>query len=79
MVNDEVVADLRKFRGFAQITFDAESLRATPRPYICRELEPARSRSIWGVDEGVRVAKKTDPIVMKAIEVMPEAAKMLEK
>jgi len=43
------------------------------------ELERDIAVAVWGVDDGVRVARLTDPIVRKAIEVMPEAARLIEK
>ena len=71
IVNDEVVADFRKYLGTRKVE-EAE-------PEIRAELEREIAGAIWGVDAGIRVSRRNDPVVRKAIEVMPEASRLLEK
>jgi carboxyl-terminal processing protease len=78
VVDDAVVADFRKFLMSRKTEFDEKAF-SDAEPEIRRELEREIAGAVWGVDEGVRVARMTDPIVRKAIEVMPEAARLLEK
>jgi carboxyl-terminal processing protease len=78
IVNDDVVADFREFLAGRKVEVE-ESVFRDAEAEIRRELEREIAGAIWGVDEGIRVARLTDPVVMKAIEVMPEAARFLEQ
>ena len=78
VVNADVVADFRKFLGMRKVEYDEKTFREA-EPEIRWELEREIAGAIWGVDAGVRAARKNDPIVKKAVEVMPEAARLLEK
>jgi len=77
VVNADVVADFRRFLGARKVEYDEMTFREA-EPEIRRELEREITGAIWGVDAGVRVARKNDPICMKAVEVMPEAARLLD-
>jgi carboxyl-terminal processing protease len=77
-VNDEVVADFRKYLGTRSVDYDEKTFQEA-EPEIRHELEREIAGAIWGVDAGVRAARKSDPVVLKAVEVMPEAARLLEK
>jgi carboxyl-terminal processing protease len=77
-VNDDVVADFRKYLASRKVEYDEKTFREA-EPEIRRELEREIAGAIWGVDAGVRVSRQNDPVVLKAIEVMPEAAKLLER
>lgn len=82
VVKDEVVADFRKFlqarKAEYRIEYDEKVFREA-EPEIRRELEREIAGAIWGVDAGIRVSRLTDPAVLKAIEVMPEASRLLGK
>ncbi len=78
VADDAVVADFRKFLASRKIEVDEKAFREADIE-IRRELEREVAGAIWGVDEGVRVARKTDPVVMKAVEVLPEAARLIGK
>jgi carboxyl-terminal processing protease len=77
VVNDDVVADFRKFLGTRKAEYDEKAFQDAD-PEIRRELEREIAGAIWGVDAGIRVARANDPIVVKAVEVMPEAARFLK-
>jgi carboxyl-terminal processing protease len=71
-----VLADFRKYlaaRPFAYKDADFKDAETEIR----RELEREIAGAVWGVDAGVKVAREGDPVVLKAIEVMPEATRML--
>jgi carboxyl-terminal processing protease len=76
IVNTDVVADFRKFLGTRKVEYDEATFKEA-EPEIRRELEREIAGAIWGVDAGVRAARQNDPVVLKAIEVMPEAVKLL--
>jgi carboxyl-terminal processing protease len=77
VVNAEVVADFRKYLASRQITYEEPAFREA-EPEIRRELEREIAGAIWGLETGVKVAREDDPAVLKAIEVMPEAARLLD-
>ena len=77
VVNADVVADFRKYLASRQISYDEPAFREAD-PEIRRELEREIAGAIWGVDAGVKAAREGDPVVRKAIEVMPEAARLLQ-
>jgi len=77
VVNADVVADFRKYLASRQITYEEPAFREA-EPEIRRELEREIAGAVWGLDTGVKVAREGDPAVLKAIEVMPEAARLLD-
>jgi carboxyl-terminal processing protease len=56
---------------FAQEEFDEAGSE------MLRELEREITSQIWNMEEGTRVYRSTDPVVLKAIEIMPEAERMI--
>jgi len=46
---------------------------------IKRELEREISSFLWGIEAGRKVYLKSDPVVMKAFEVLPRARKLIEQ
>jgi carboxyl-terminal processing protease len=77
VVNADVVADFRKYLAFRQVAYEEPAFREA-EPEIRRELEREIAGAIWGLDTGIKVARESDPVVLKAIEVMPEAARLLD-
>ena len=45
---------------------------------VKRELEREIASLLWGGEEGWRAFEKNDPVILKALEVMPEAARMIQ-
>ncbi|MCX6571960.1 MAG: S41 family peptidase [Candidatus Aminicenantes bacterium] len=78
IVNADVIADFRKFLGTRKVEYDEKTFLEAEAE-IRRELEREIAGAIWGVEAGVRAARVNDPVVMKAIQVMPEAARLLEQ
>ena len=77
IVNADIVADFRKYLASRQVTYD-EPAFLEAEPEIRRELEREITGAIWGLDAGIKAARESDPVVRKAIEVMPEATKLFE-
>ena len=46
---------------------------------IKREIKKEIFSSIWGVERGWKVSMKHDPVVLKAVEVLPESEALLKK
>ena len=78
VVNDEVVADFRKYLAGRKVAYDAAAFREA-EPEIRREIEREVTGAIWGVDAGVKISRQNDPVVLKGIEVLPEAARFLDR
>jgi carboxyl-terminal processing protease len=76
VVDDRVLADFRGYLEANKIALDETQLKEA-EDEIRRELERAIFSSIWGIEEGIRVYQKSDAVVLKALEVMPEAAKFV--
>ena len=73
----EVLEDFRSYLRTANIPFE-EAKFAESAIEIRRELEREIASALWGVEEGIRAYRRSDPVVAKALEVMPEAAKFVE-
>jgi len=76
-VGPAVIEDFRKYLKSRDMTYDEKAFKDAEEE-IRRELEREIAGAVWGLDEGVRVSRRSDPAVLKAIEVMPEAARMAE-
>ena len=76
VVGAELVADFRKDLKARQGAFDEKAF-ADAEPEIRRELEWEIIGAIWGLEARTRASRLTDPVVMKAVEVMPEAARLI--
>lgn len=70
---------LDEFKAYLNTAgIDVEEPRFTEaEAEIRRELGREIISSIWGVDEGIRAHRKSDAVVLKALEVMPEASKFI--
>ncbi len=73
----EMMEELKQFIRANKVEFKEEAFSEAEKE-IARELRREIFSLLWGMDEGIRVYRQSDPVVLKAIEVMPEAAKMLE-
>lgn len=76
-VDAAVLDDFRAYARSLKIEFADEDFAAA-REEIRRELEREIASALGTLEEGTRVYRKTDPVVLKALEVLPEAAKFVE-
>ncbi len=77
VVNDDVIADFRRYLKSRPIEYE-EAVFKEAETEIRWELDREITGAIWGVEAGIKAARKNDPVVLKAIEVMPEAARLLD-
>ena len=73
----EVLEDFKSYLRAIKIPFDEVKFKESADE-IRRELEREIASALWGVEEGIRAYRRSDPVVAKALEVMPEAAKFIE-
>ena len=78
VVDEGVLEDFKTYLGTLKITPPADKFQEA-LPDIRRELEREIVSSLWSLEEGRRVFCLRDPVVLKALEVMPESAKFIEK
>jgi carboxyl-terminal processing protease len=75
-VDSRVVGDFLAYLGANKIGFEEGKFKEAEREII-RELERAIYSSSLGIEEGWKVYQKSDAVIMKALEIMPEAAKFV--
>jgi len=73
-----VIEDFKAYVVANKLAFE-ETLFKKAEPEIKREIEREVSSVLFGVEEGWRAFERTDPVVLKAIEVMPEASKLIQR
>ena len=71
-----VLEDFKAFLAGIQTPGDDEKFREAEAE-IRRELEREIASLLWGVEEGWRAFEKNDPVIQKALQMMPEAARMI--
>jgi carboxyl-terminal processing protease len=76
-VTAAVIDDFRKYLRTRNVTYDEKTFKDAEEE-IRRELEWQTTGAIWGLEEGIQVSRRADPAVLKALEIMPEAARMAE-
>ena len=59
-----------------QLAFDAAAFKASESE-IKRELEREVASAVWGLEQGWRAFELTDVVIRKALETMPDSAKLL--
>jgi carboxyl-terminal processing protease len=73
----EVLEDFKAFARAAGFAFEDARFKEAEGE-IRRELEREIASALWGVEEGIKAYRRSDPVVAKALDVMPEAAKFDE-
>ena len=77
VVDDAVIADFQAHLLANNISVNEDKFKAA-RDEVRRELQRSIFSLLWNVEEGVKAFSKMDPVVLKALEVMPQAAKFVE-
>jgi carboxyl-terminal processing protease len=77
VTNAAVIEDFRTYLKTRSVVYDEKTFKDAEEE-IRREIEREMTSAIWGLEEGTRTARKSDPAVLKAVEVMPEAARLAE-
>jgi carboxyl-terminal processing protease len=73
-----LLQDFQSFLEDIEIEYESEQFQEA-RDQLVRELEKEITASFFGLQEGERVYRLSDPLVQKAIEVLPEAEKLLHQ
>jgi carboxyl-terminal processing protease len=76
VIDLRLVEDFKAFLRSNKIAFSEERFQEAEEE-IKRELEREIYSSLWGIEAGVRVYQKSDPAVLKALEVISEASKFI--
>ncbi len=75
-VGPEVIKDFLEFIGTTGIKYDLSKL-GEAEAEIKNELKREIFSAVFSLEEGIRVFRQTDPVVLKAMEVMPEAIRFV--
>jgi carboxyl-terminal processing protease len=76
LANKAVLEDFRAYLETAKIELDAKRFKAAEKD-IAREIEREVASVLWGQEEGWRAFGRTDPQLLRALELLPEAAKFV--
>ena len=73
-----ILDDFKKYLKENSIDFENEEFAKSEKE-ITRELEREIISSLWGLELGLKAYRKSDPVVLKAIEVFPEAITLAKR
>jgi carboxyl-terminal processing protease len=76
-IGPEIIQDFQDYLDSLKIKYDKTKFNEA-LPEIKNELKRELVSSVISIDEGMKVFRKTDPVVIKAEEVMPEAAAFIQ-
>jgi carboxyl-terminal processing protease len=76
VVSDEVLDDFKSFLKNRKIEFSQDAFDKT-KDQIIREVEREIFSFQWGIEAGRKAYSLTDPAVLKAIEIFPDAVKLV--
>lgn len=76
IVGRDIIDDFKAFLHDEKYTFEPERY-AEAEHEIKRELEREIHSALWGVEMGIKAYRKTDPVVLKALDVFPEAVALV--
>ncbi len=77
VVDQDIVEDFRAYLREEKFEFEEEKFQ-TAAHEIKRWLEREIHSALWGVEMGEKAYQKTDPAVLKALEVFPEATALVK-
>jgi carboxyl-terminal processing protease len=72
-----VLEDFKAFVIAGKMPYDEKRFKEAGSE-IQREIEREVASLLWGGEEGWRAFEKNDPVIRKALETMPEAARMIQ-
>ena len=77
-VDSRIIDDFKSFLQAKEIEYDKEEFESALGE-IKRWLKREFYSFFWGIEEGRRVFTQSDPFVLKAIEILPEAEALVNK
>lgn len=75
-LDSRFLEDFKAYLEEIKIEFDSTQIEEAQEE-IKRELIREIYSVIWGMQEGIRVYRQKDPVVLKALEVLPEAERLV--
>ena len=75
-VGQDIIEDFKAYLNGENYPLEPEKY-AEAELEIKRELEREIHSALWGVEMGIKAYRKTDPAVLKALEVFPEAVALV--
>lgn len=76
IIDSAVMNDFKDYLETNKISFDQKKFNDAEKE-IKRELEREIYSAIWEIEDGMKIYRKTDPVIIKALESLPEAAKFI--
>ena len=77
VVGQDIIEDFKAYLHDEKIEFEQEKYTDAEHK-IKRELEREIHSALWGVEMGIKAHRKTDPAILKALEVFPEAIALVK-
>lgn len=77
-VDRKILDDFKTYLRREKIEYEDSRFEASKKD-MKRELEREIHSALWGIEAGIKAYRKTDPVVLKAMEVLPEAESFLNK
>ena len=71
-----MLEDFKEFLLANKLNYDPKKFKEAEGE-IKRELEREMASAIWSLEEGWRAYELNDQVILKALQVMPEAAKFI--
>ena len=76
-IDSRIIEDFKAYLKENRIQYDLKEFEEA-KDEIKRELKREIFSSLWGLEAGIKVYRQSDPVVLKAIEVFPEAEKLIK-
>lgn len=77
-VNAEVMEDFKDYLKKRNIPFTKDDFEEA-KDQLAREIEKEIYSFLWGIEGGLWVYRNSDPVVRRAVELLPEAESLLKK
>jgi len=77
VVGQDIIEDFKAYLQEEKFEFEQEKYTAAEHE-IKRELGREIHSALWGVEMGIKAYRKTDPAILKAFEVFPEAVALVK-
>jgi len=77
-IDSRVIEDFKAYLKGNKIQYDSSQFEEANQE-IKRWLKREIFSLLWGIEDGIRVYRRGDPAVLKAIEVLPEAKKLISE
>jgi carboxyl-terminal processing protease len=77
LADDRLLEDFRAYLKSAGLDADPKRFKES-EPDLKRELEREIASSLWGQEEGWKAFERTDPQILRALKMVPQAAKFID-